>query len=394
MSVRYLKHGLISLLLSIAQLAFAQPLSSQVSTKQEKPFKLKYFNKLNASLEYNFGGATNVAKLENEQDGRFHQLSPSINFDVLSSDTSFLNFELLADLKNYTESVSRKLGDESQVSARLLGTQFVSDRWEWGGEGGYLFLDGNQPIQLSTVETISQDQKYAEYDGRLYLAWYGDELSLEAGAKLSTRDYETKTLDRGNEFFNNYQRESVDFKVGRIFNDDLNIQLVSELKRTTYEDRPADFSDGAPSVTTSPLPTLREEVYSFDLKTEYNLLGIKLTTTPSYIKNNDRIFGALDADSFKIAQKAEFNFTEKWAWTPEISFLEQRFARYKSSPVDDPLGSPLRVDQVFSVKSNLKYTFNKNAEGQIGYSMEDVDSNYGGSSYKNTVVTTGLTFKL
>ena len=370
--------------------------NAQVNTVKSKieEDKISFFDDVKANFSYSFGQTSNVAKLSKDEAGAYNLIKPTLSLEGSSSDSFSYNMDFGAELKKYTEQAAEALGNESSIDARVSSIWFLNDSWELGGDVGAYRVKNKLPVQLSSTETTSQDQEYFEPDARLYLSWIGENLTVEGGASASYRDYKTTLIDRGNVFYNDYEQYGVDVKVGREFDEQFSLYTKAVINRRQYKERPADFTDGAPSLVASPLPQLEEVSSEISIVAEYKLGKVKLTTTPSIKLSDDKVFGARDSETIKIQQKFSIPITAKVVWAPSFIFSNEKFSQFRSDPENLPSTSPLREDSETKIASSLSYTFKKDIVGNIDYGFTNKKSNYAGSSYEEQTIAAGIAISM
>jgi hypothetical protein len=366
--------------------SISAPMPESESTS--KPFQLK------PSIGLSVGSSSNVGKLQSQTSGSYGKISPALNFEVSPSDSIVLTTQFNADLKQYSSADARTLADENNAEIRNLGIWFLSENWDLGGDLGAACNQSKIPVQIDSSQTTAQQQSYLEPDGRFYVAWTQDRLSIEGGISTKSRNYSTLMADRGNTFHNDFDLYGGDLKVGYAVSEKTNVSLRGLIENRRYKEKPADFTDGAPSVSTSPLPVLEESANEVSLIAEYRLARIKFVSTPALRFNKDRVFGARDSQSLKFQQKVTIPLSEKFTLSPGFTVLQESFDHFHSDPQNDPYGSPLRKDVDLKATMPFKYSLSASTQISAEYSFAKRDSNYANSSYTEHAISTGISVSM
>lgn len=379
-------------ILFTGNLSYSQSVSTSLIEKESSSTNSNL--QIKPSLTVGGGKTSNVGKLQIETPGTFGKVSPSLSFEYTPSDAVVVNTQLSADLKQYSDEKSKALADEKSGELRAAIIWFATDSWEFGGDLGASYTENKLPVQISSSETAAQSQKYLEPDSRIYAAWASDKIILETGLTAKNRQYSTTIDDRGNTFYNNYNQIAADLKFSYSFSKNFKLSIRNLIEDKKYQEKPADFSDGAASVSTSPNPILEETATEHSLIAEYNFGKTKFVTTPGIRINKDRVFGARDSQALKLQQKMNLPITSKLSWAPAISISKEKFSKFHSDPENDPFNSPLREDSDFKITSPLKYALQNNIQINLEYGFLKKDSNYANSSYTDTTISTGLTISM
>lgn len=382
------------LMLLVLRDAWAASSESSIRASSSEIDQSSQSLQIKPSVSLLVGSSSNVGKLQSETAGSYGKVSPALGFEFAPSDAVVFTTQLNADIKQYSSPETRLLADETNAEIRNLGIWFLTENWEFGGDLGATYAENRIPVQLTDTQTAAQEQKYTEPDGRVYLAWTKEELSFEGGFSAKVRNYSTLMNDRGNTFHNDFDVFGGDLKAGYSISDNLKVSLRGSIENRTYKEKPADFTDGAPSNSANPLPILQETSNELSLITEYGWGKVKLSSAPTLRLNKDRIFGARDSKTWKFQQKATIPFSGKLTWSPGVTISQESFDRFRSDPLNDPYGSPLRKDMDLRVSSPFKYSFNSSLQLLAEYVFSRKDSNYANSSYVEHAVSTGLSVSM
>lgn len=352
------------------------------------------FVDLKPAVSLSGGASSNVGKLNTATSGSFFKVSPSLAAEFTPSDSLVLNGQISGDFKKYSGSLQRKIGDERTYEGRISSLYFIDEDWEFGGDIGYTDIENRIAVQTSLTETGAIVQRYNEPDAQLFLARSKDGFSVEASGGGKIRRYSTKLEDRGNLFHNDYDFSLGSIKIGYEFAKDFKISQKTSVENKQYKERPADFTDGAASLSSAPHPVLRETAKEFSLIGEFKILGVKFITTPSIRFNKDRVFGARDSEVKKIQQKVVLPVFPRVTLSPTITYSKEDFDRFRSLPDTNPLNSPLREESEWKLSVPLKVTLKEGIQVNADYGFTKKDSNYASSSYTEQAGFVGVTLEI
>lgn len=380
--------------LFIASAAFAQDIKTSVINvyKVEPENEPGIITSLHTSSTVGlaFGSSSNVAKLKNEVAGNFLRLNPSLLFEYSPSDALAINTQFTADMKQYSEEKAQNLAAENGVASNVTAVLFYNDSWEFGGDVGVSYNENNLSVSNGDQEPSSMLQKYLEPDSRIYSAWISENASIETGIRAKSRRYSTTLNDRGNTFYNDHDLLGADIKAKYSFNKTVELTVKSLIENKQYKEKPADFTDGAPSALASFSPALQETSVEHGLTLDLNFPKAKFSTTPSIRFNKDRIFAARDSQVLKVQQRMVLPVTGKLTWSPSLSIAKENFKNFRADPLNNPVNGPLREETDLRLSSPFKYAFSKKMRMNIDYTFSQKSSNYSDSSYSETVISTGL----
>jgi hypothetical protein len=345
---------------------------------------------LKSELALATGNTSNVEKLSEGTSGVFYRLNPSLGLEFQPLDALVLNFQANAKIKKYFDKKISNVASDENEEIRGTFIWLASDSFEFGSDIGVVRSESSAPVQISTSQSNAEIQKFLEPNGYFYGAWFHDPFEIELGLNTRYRDYSTLLSDRGNFFENDYRNNGLSFKVNYSFNKRIKFKTQISLDKKKYLYRPADFSDGAASNSTSPNPILKESSKEITFGVEYVINGVKLETIAGYRYQKDRVFGARDSNLLKVVQKMSFNLSDKFDWSPGLNLSEEKFKKFRSNPEVNPFGNTMRKDINLSVKNEFKYKINTKYSISAGYIYSRKYSNYANSSYYDHEISTGL----
>lgn len=377
----------------ISARAAADSGASASSLSAENSSSTKAYD-LNPSITLTTGASSNVGKLQQETPGAYARLSPTIEFEFSRLENIALTTAFSADLKSYTAPEAKTLGDESKVELRNMGMWFINENWEIGGDLGAQYAENRIAIQLDSSTTTAEVQRFTEPEARIYASWTHERTNVETGIFARNRIYSTDMEDRGNVYRNDFHLYGSDLKLGYEFSEAVKVALKGQFENRIYSEKPADFSDGAPSNISAPLPNLQESSSEISTPFEYRIGKARFVTAPAIRFNKDLIYGARDSQTLKFQQKLNLPVSSKLNWSPSVTMAQESFDRFRSDPQNNPFGSPLRRDVELKFTSPLKYTFSKALQISAEYSFAKRDSNYADSSYIENAVSTAINYAL
>lgn len=337
------------------------------------------------------GNSSNVGLLSEETPATFVKIGPSLGVDWEPSESLVITLSGEANFKRYGSEEGKLLGNESFYDARIEALYFLSDSWELGGDLS-LFTIENQVASISeTGVNESVPQKYTEPAARVYAAWFGTALSVEAAAYVKNRTYATSFTDQqGKVYKNDFLEYRGEGAVGYRFSEDTRARFQIMVGEERYSDKQASFSEGLESFANNPHPLLKIFYHEYAARFE-SLLGSVGTRTKLGAKFNvDQIFGAESYVQYKIQQRFQVPIFESLTLTPVASLALKDFEFYRSNPIQQAGIKPTRRDIEFRGAADLAYTITPQIGLTAHYEFNRLVSNYSTLTYSEHQVESGV----